>query len=267
MLVRRWRGNYSFCYTHRFCFGNLLVPPMMLKYCLRIGGLCLLAIAGLGYAEEPVATPPRTLTGISVQEVGGKSEPHLVRLADGRWQVGLVTVDNAAGTLAFPAEVNMAQGLLEYLLVRQGGKTHESLLRTAVDPYDIQLACLLLNFHGTDQPLAHQGAKELPQGDHVRIRLSLSDGSRVEPERWLSKVAEGQPQELQPLQWVYTGSRVNQGRFMSQLGGSIVALYHDPDAIFDNASPGGENNRVWFVDPKSTPAPKTPVTVSILLGQ
>ena len=116
---------------------------MMLKYCLRVGGLCLLAIAGPGFAVEPVAPPPHMSTGIPAQEAGGKSEPHLERLADGRWRVGLVTVDKEAGTLAFPAEVNMAQGLLEYLLVRQGGKTHESLLRTTADPYDIQLACLL----------------------------------------------------------------------------------------------------------------------------
>ena len=38
----------------------------------------------------------------------------------------------------------MTDGMLEYLIVTEMGKTHESLLSTKIEPYDIQVAMLLL---------------------------------------------------------------------------------------------------------------------------
>lgn len=68
---------------------------------------------------------------------------------------------------------------------------------------------------------------------------------------------------VERLNWVYTGARVWLGRFAAQTGGSIVAVYHDPDAIIDNASPGGESDKIWFVDKKSALPMATPVTITI----
>jgi hypothetical protein len=50
---------------------------------------------------------------------------------------------------------------------------------------------------------------------------------------------------------------------MAQAEGSIIAIYHDPSALFDNASPGGESDRVWFVKEDAVPPVGTPVTLTI----
>jgi hypothetical protein len=45
--------------------------------------------------------------------------------------------------------------------------------------------------------------------------------------------------------------------------GSIIAIYHDPAALIDNASEGGESDKVWFVREGASPPVGTPVTVTI----
>src|SRR5919108_5617454 len=66
--------------------------------------------------------------------------PGVERIAPGVFRLGNITIDKTAQSISFPAVVNMKEGLLEYLLVRTGGKTHESLLRTTAEPYQLQVA-------------------------------------------------------------------------------------------------------------------------------
>jgi len=207
-------------------------------------------------AEPPASDP----AAIGKQPPG---LPSVERLAPGRYRLAGIEIDKRAATLSFPAEINMNQGLLEYLLVKSGGKTHESLLRTRIEPYHLQLACLLLGLEGTDRPIAQQGAAESPSGDPVEISLRLADGSSVLSEQWLVHEVDGVRKRVDKVRWVFTGSLLHDGTFAAQADGSMVAVYRDPVAIIDNASPGGENDRIWFVRPGATPAVGTPVTVVI----
>jgi hypothetical protein len=159
----------------------------------------------------------------------------------------------------------MAQGLLEYLLVQSSGKTHESLLATAVDPYYLNIGFLLLGFEGTDKPLDQQGAPQKPTGEPVEITLVYRTGDKsgkVPATEWVTKKV-GDKEESPSVKWVYTGSVVFQGRFIAQVEGSIVAIYHDPTALIDNAAPGGESDEIWFVKEGVAPPAGTPVTVVI----
>lgn len=76
-------------------------------------------------------------------------------------------------------------------------------------------------------------------------------------------VVDDKRRDVPKLHWVYTGSVVQNGRFVAQVGGSIVALYHDPAAMVDNASPGGESDKIWFVREDAVPPVGTPVMVTI----
>jgi hypothetical protein len=160
----------------------------------------------------------------------------------------------------------MNKGLLEYILVRNGGKTHESLLRTQVDPYQVQLALLLLGFETSDRPLARQGDPAIPRGEQVVLSITIKgeDGKyhNVQPQEWIVRKAGEVVSETLKLDLVYTGSIIMNKQFLAQSEGSIVALYHDPVALIDNASPGGESDKIWFVNPK-TPPPGTPVVVTV----
>jgi hypothetical protein len=188
-------------------------------------------------------------------------------VSPGVYRIGDILINKAEKSVSFPARINMDKGLLEYVLVRTGGKTHESLFRTETEPYDLQLACLLLDLVGTDKPLPFQGAPDLPKGDLVSISVSRQDkegkGRELRPETWITKTVEGKPQDVEPLKWVFVGSMINEGRFLAQVEGSIISLYHDPIAIIDNASPGGESDKIWFVNEQNVPPVGTPVTITI----
>jgi hypothetical protein len=188
-------------------------------------------------------------------------------VSPGVYRIGDVLVNKAEKTITFPAIVNMNKGLLEYLLVRNAGKTHESLFRTAVEPYNLQIACLLLDMVGTDKPLAFQGAPDTPKGDPVSISVErvLDNGKSqlVNPKEWIVKAVEGVRSAAPDLNWIFTGSVINNGRFASQVDGSMIALYHDPVAMIDNASLGGESDKIWFVNENTTPPVGTKVTITI----
>src|SRR3569623_2003527 len=77
--------------------------------------------------------------------------PPLVEVAPGVFQIGLVRLDKNQKSVQFPAVLNMDHGLIEYLLVTTRGKTHESLLKTDAEPYNIHVAMLLLGAKGAAQ--------------------------------------------------------------------------------------------------------------------
>lgn len=213
-------------------------------------------------AMQPAAPPP------AVPAPGEQDQvlPPIEKLPSGDYRLGEIVVNKAQRSITFPAEVNMDRGLLEYLLVHRRGKTHESLLRTRVEPYSLQIAFLLLDFAGSEEKLGMQGDVTVPKGDPIRITLKSAAGGVGEefpPERWLVNVIDGQARDVPPMSWVYTGSMIHYGRFLAQDSGSMVAIWHDPAALMDNTTPGGESNRIWFVRQGTVPPVGTPVEVVI----
>ena len=214
---------------------------------------------------RPIPPPPP----IPFQPQPGMQHPDLPifqKIAPGVFGLGDIQISKAAGSISFPVLVNMDRGMLEYLVVRNGGKTHESLFRTPIDPTQLQMSLLLLGIEGTDQPLSRQGDPDAPRGNPVEIKVSyLVNGRMVQlaPETWIARKTGGVLGNTEPLQWMYTGSTISNGRFLAQAEGSVIALYHDPAALIDNASPGGENDRIWFVDEATVPPVGTPVTLTI----
>ncbi len=53
---------------------------------------------------------------------------------DGSLKIGHVRLDPTGKNIAFPAEINMRKGQLEYALTGPLGKLHESLLKTKTTP-------------------------------------------------------------------------------------------------------------------------------------
>ena len=74
------------------------------------------------------------------------------------FKIGEITVDKRARAVRFPAMVQLDNGPLEYLLVTEEGKTHESLFATKISPSKLHIAMLLLGASPT------QEIKELPGG-------------------------------------------------------------------------------------------------------
>jgi len=218
--------------------------------------LCLSSFA----AEAPA---PGSLPGAELQS---ERMPPVEKLGNGAYRVGGILINKAERSITFPAQVNMDSGMLEYLIVHNKGKTHESLLRTRIEPYTLQIAFLLLGYDGTNQRLAMQGDANTPKGERLRITLATVAGG--EPlafpvENWLINKFGDEVKDLAAIDWVFSGSYVDGDRFLSQETGSIAAIWHDPVALIDNASPGGESNRIWFVKQGTVPAVGTAVNVVI----
>jgi hypothetical protein len=197
-------------------------------------------------------------------EPASKAAP-IIQVSPGIFRIGDIEINKKSKSISFPAEVNMDRGLLEYILVRTGGKTHESLIRTKVEPYNLQIAFLLLGFEPTDRPLRGQGDPDKPKGEQIEISISYDKGGKpvtIRPEEWVIKKNKDKDSEVKKLDWIYTGSVIWDGRFMAQIEGSIIAVYHDPMALIDNASEGGESDEIWFVKEGIPPA-GTPLTLTI----
>ena len=188
---------------------------------------------------------------------------------------GGIVIDKAKKSATFPAELNLAKGTLEYLLVTDMGKTHESLLSTKVQPYDLQVAMLLLglkpNVTAGPQPPAQlnraylQNAREL-KGPRVDLLLSWHDAQgdhHLRGENLILNTDAGAP--MTPGPWIYNGSGLYAGKFLAQVDGSIVALVRDSAAMVNNPRPGNDNDQIWDVNEKLVPPTGTPIDVTLQL--
>jgi hypothetical protein len=68
------------------------------------------------------------------------------KTGDVTYELGGVRFNSATREVRLPCSVNMTEGAIEYALVAETGKTHESLLKTRVNPFDVQVALLLCHY-------------------------------------------------------------------------------------------------------------------------
>jgi len=186
-----------------------------------------------------------------------------------------VHIDKARRTATFPAEINMTQGMLEYLLVVDTGKTHESLLSTKIQPYDIQVAMLLLGVKPSGK-----SDSEPPAQINRAYLATAPELTGASVEMFLDWKAAHGPRHARAEDmiwnlhrnvvmtegpWIYNGSEMYDGRFLAQIDGSITALVRDSAALMNNPRPGNDDDQIWEVYSRVVPSEGTPVTVTIEL--
>ena len=224
---------------------------------------------------KPIS-PPKPIES----SVNAMTNIPLKMVLPGIFELGSVRMDRRQRSVSFPGSLNMANGPLEYFLVTKWGKTHESVLRTEVEPFQIHVAMLLLADGATtptNSPSAGAGnapggggqfisnpSKEAIPGDKVTIEVSWQAAGKKLQRRGdelvfnlLNKAT------MTNSVWVYNGSRVWDGKFMAQLSGSIVSLVSDPDAQINSMAVGHDNDRIWNVNTNDLPAIDTPVRITI----
>jgi hypothetical protein len=184
-----------------------------------------------------------------------------------------IHIDKERRTVTFPAAINMRSGMLEYLIVSETGKTHESLLSTKIAPYDIQVAMLLLGIAPAGKAdaeppgqLNKEYLKTAPElkGEKVSLFLAWA-GHRVRAEDLIWNLQENGPMTEGP--WVYNGSEMYDGRFLAQIDGSVAALVRDSAALMNNPRPGNDDDQIWEVYSRVTPTVGTAVDVIVELEE
>ena len=174
-----------------------------------------------------------------------------------------VRLDHRQKSITFPAVLNLNRGLIEYVIVTQTGKTHESLLRTEAEPYQIHAAMLLLNAKGAGPEAFAEPTAQPLRGDKLTIELSWKTKPARTPVSRL--ILNRQTKTAMEDRWVYTGSHMEQGRFVAQRDGSIVSLINDRDALMNYTGPSRDNDENWEIIPQDLPPLGTEAEVTIKL--
>lgn len=188
-----------------------------------------------------------------------------------RVRFGLVVADPATRTVSFPASVQMTNGLVEYAVVTDYGKTHESLLVTTALPMDVQSALLLLRARPSGTNGLATGTTRVPAGSAIQARVLWTSPSGTPTSAPLSQcfaLTKGGTQgaitgSLKSGPWLFNGSMITPEGFGAHFEGSIIALILDPIAILNNPGPDRDNDDIHIPAADQLPPLKTEVTVEL----
>lgn len=226
-------------------------------------------LAGAAIADDAQQPPPAPGRDAPIWEKGPKQNPvttpAIEKIGPGILRIGKVIVNKPEGFVEVPGKVNMQEGLIEYLACSPYGKLHESVLMLDVDPYALKIAMLLMGLEPGNKPIAHQGASETPEGDPVEIWISWQNEKKQpvdhRAEDLILDTKTGKP--MPHTVWVFTGSQIQNGRFMAQVEHSIAATYHDPFALLDHTLPTGADDTLYHANSAVVPPKGTAVSFRI----
>jgi len=227
--------------------------------------VCAVSSLALAQDERPATPAP----------AAAPASPPVKQLDDFRYQIGGVTLNQRTREIRFPTKVNMAEGLLEYLLVMPKGKTHESLLVTEICPTHLNLAFTLLRFPASPELFCLLDTKGEMTQNHPVVTAVVQVAARIDIDvewddhgkirripvnEWIQQVVKTTAMAAGP--WLYTGSEITDGQYLPEMTGDLVAIMLDPSALINFPGPDTGDN-VWYAYPKRVPPADTPVTLII----
>lgn len=219
--------------------------------------LICLSILGLvipGFAQET-----------ATEEEAAPVKPAVEQISADTYRLGQIEFNSTTREVRFPGKINQEQGVLEYVLVHESGKTHESLLNTAISPADLQIVLKLLRYQAGKGKLFDglyppgELPEPEPEGTDVDVYVSWADKEPVAVETLIRDLTT--QQAMTSTSWIYNGSEVINGKFLAEAEGSIIALYLDSLALINSKHPLNWDDEVWFPLKGAVPPFDTPVTV------
>lgn len=194
-------------------------------------------------------------------------DPGQRQIEPGMFALGQVRIDKGQRAVSFPAKINQREGTVEYVVVHQAGKTHESILSTEVEPQQIHVALLLLGVKAANTNLFPADLSIPPPGEAVTIGISWKTGDQETRRRLEDLVLDKETKKpLPPGPWVYNGSHIFEKSFVAQRDGSIISIHIDSAALVNNPRPDREKDDRFAINPDALPPPNTPVQVTIQLA-
>lgn len=231
-------------------------------------------LAGAALGQERAPVEPKSLP--APDQVVEPVKPNVEKIDENKFRVGKVTFDKSTREVGFPARVNMTEGLLEFLVVHENGKVHESLFITDTSPTDINLALTLLRYTASRElyPLPNGTGgvtdkfPEVPEDVKAAARVALfveyeDSGTkrRLPANEWIQHAVKSTHMPSGP--WVYGGSEFHNGKFVPEATGDIIAIFVAPSALLNYPGDDNRDDTVWLVYPKRVPAEGTHVQIII----
>jgi len=236
--------------------------------------LAIAAGASLAAGQDRAPVEPKSLP--APDQPMAEVKPSVEKIDETHFRIGTITFDQKTREIRFPGKVNMIEGLLEFLLVHENGKSHESLLTTDISPTQLNLAFTLLRYPPSRELYAllndHGGASnnfpEVPADVKAAARIIIElewkeDGKlrRLPANDLIQHTVKNTSMPAGP--WVYGGSEFSDGKYAPELSGDIMAVFTTNSALINYPGADDNNDEVWTPYPKRVPAVGTEVTLII----
>ena len=226
----------------------------------------------LATAQDRLPVEPKPPS--APDQEGAPVKPAVARLDATRYRIGGLVLDQKTLEIRFPAVVNMTEVLLEYGLVRTHGKVHEALLATEVSATHINLAFTLLRYQPSPELYAEVNERgglsnrfpvvsaAVKAAARIQVKVEWDDRGKIRCvplNEWIQNAATGtaMPETL----WVYGGSVIEQGKFVAETTGDLIAIFLSNAALINYPGTDNDNDDVWIPFPKRVPAEGTKITV------
>lgn len=242
------------------CARNLPVMTFRISLLLACGTLCL-------HGQE--AAKPDGAKQLA------EAQQRLKKLSPTEYDLDGIRINAATREVRIPTLVNLKKAPIEYMLVHETGKTHESVLSTAVSPTSIQVALLLANFQPategmltkvpeTERPkIWKEAPPATPRGNRLVATVEWKVGEKIKTAALADWFQNAETRKPAPDlgTWVFNGSYIDERGFVSQHDGSIVAVWLDRSAIINSPAEGNWRDELWISLPENVPDEGTPVTL------
>lgn len=242
---------------------------------IACGLLCLGAtgrVSASGASAPKVDAPPAD----GKQQLA-EAQQRLKKISDTEYDLDGIRINAATREVRIPTIVNIKKAPVEYMLVHETGKTHESVLSTTIKPTSIQVALLLANYQpATEGMLTHVPEAERPKiwkeeppakprGNRVALTVEWKVGSETKRAKFSDWVQNGETRKSPPDldTWIFNGSYIDERGFAAQAEGSIVGIWLDRVAIINSPADGNWRDELWISQPKNIPDEGTPVTLIV----
>ncbi|MBT3667913.1 MAG: hypothetical protein HN548_10590 [Opitutae bacterium] len=204
--------------------------------------------------------------GLFGAEENASKLPEIIKIKEGVYKFGSVLINRKMNSLSIPAVSNQINGLVEYGIVHENGKIHESLFRTNIRPQVFQTSLLLLKAKpiGTYfDNLWSENPKLIDYSKNCFEILVFWENNGTKYEKRIEKLSINQNRNgnAQKKSFIFTGSRMVEGTFLAESSGSILAIYADDSAILNNSDYDSANDDVWTANEKEMPPLELPVTI------
>ena len=210
-------------------------------------------------ASERLTVFPKSTAATDVQLAKPK------QISENIYQLGNVVFDTGKREVTLPGEINIVGGdaNIEFFACGKLGKTHESILIVDAEPIYILTALGVLDFT-PGMNLSVEGDPRTPTGAPVDIWVEWNQGDEVVSRRARELVWNAfTEQPMQNTPWIFTGGRLKNNQFTAQLFHNIVAVYRDPDSLFNHPLPTGTDDRTYRVNTDVIPPKGTKVKIII----
>jgi hypothetical protein len=219
--------------------------------------------------ENAVAVQPEEK---AEEKPAARPEASVQKLADGTMQIGDIIFDPKTRQVRVPCTVNMNEGLLEFAVVHENGKIHESLLITKASALHINIAMKLLRYVASEELYAIEKERgvlsdQFPEVEEkvrkaARVSLSIEwqhegKAKKVPISDWIMHTRTTKPMSTEP--WVYGGSMMYEGHFVAEQNGDIAAIFVSRGSLFLYPGKDNSNDEMWLANTKRIPPQGTSV--------